>query len=167
MMLLAFKLKQSDLAKQIQSAGELDDASYKRMVQINNDFQKALMTPITIASFDPIYDSESNITEEDINLDSATQTRSYTYDDENQLLTADTPNVDYTYTYDQRNNRLTQRMVSTSPALDTTDYYTYNKEDELTAWERRTTQGQSVLEAYTFVYDELGDCVSRITTCQQ
>jgi YD repeat-containing protein len=117
------------------------------MVQINNDFQKALMTPITIASFDPTYDSESNITEEDMNLDSASQTRYYTYDDENQLLTADTPNVDYTYTYDQRNNRLTQRIVSTSPALANTDYYTYNKEDELTAWERRTTQGQTVVEA--------------------
>jgi RHS repeat-associated protein len=134
------------------------------MVQINNDFQKALMTPVTIASFDPTYDSESNITEEDMNLDSASQTRYYAYDDENQLLTADTPNVDYTYTYDQRNNRLTQRIVSTSPSLDTTDYYTYNKEDELTAWERRTTQGQTVLEAYTFVYNELGDCVSQTKT---
>ena len=44
LMLLAFKLKQSDLSAQIQEAGELDDASYKKMVQINNDFKKALMT---------------------------------------------------------------------------------------------------------------------------
>ena len=163
-MLLAFKLKQSDLAEQIQTAGELDDASYKRMVKINNDFQKALMTPVTIASFEPTYDSESNVTGEGINLNSVTQTRSYTYDAENQLLTADTPNVDYTYTYDQRNNRLTQRIVSTSPALDVTDYYSYNKEDELLTWERRNTQSQVVLEAYTFVYDNVGDCISQTKT---
>jgi YD repeat-containing protein len=164
LMLLAFKLKQSDLAEQIQTAGELDDASYKKMVKINNDFQKALMTPVTIASFEPTYDSESNVTGEGINLNSVTQTRSYTYDAENQLLTADTPNADYTYTYDQRNNRLTQRIVSTSPALDTTDYYSYNKEDELLTWERRNTQSQVVLEAYTFTYDNLGDCISQTKT---
>jgi hypothetical protein len=29
-MLLAFKLKQSDLAEQIQQAGELDDKAYKK-----------------------------------------------------------------------------------------------------------------------------------------
>jgi hypothetical protein len=61
MMLLAFKLKQSDLAEQIQTAGELDDASYKKMVKINNDFQKALMTPVTIVSFEPTYGDVSNI----------------------------------------------------------------------------------------------------------
>ena len=39
----------SDLAEQIQTAGELDDAGYKRLVQINNDFQKVIMTPLNIA----------------------------------------------------------------------------------------------------------------------
>lgn len=50
-MLLPFKLKQSDLADQIQQAGELVDKAYKRMVQINNVFKKAFLTSIAIVLF--------------------------------------------------------------------------------------------------------------------
>jgi uncharacterized membrane protein len=50
-MLLPFKLKQSDLADQIQQAGELVDKAYKRMVQINNVFKKAFLTFIAIVLF--------------------------------------------------------------------------------------------------------------------
>ena len=71
------------LFDQLIKEGEINDKVYRNMVYINNNFRESLLTPITVASFDPTYDSQSNVISDEITLGSSNKTVSYAYCNEN------------------------------------------------------------------------------------
>jgi RHS repeat-associated protein len=153
--------------RQLQKAegGQLKGKAWEAQVALLNWWRQALLTPITIASFSPVWDAGDRITEEEIVLGQQTQERNYTYDDDDQLLSAELPSGTYSYTYDERYNRLSQRIETLS--TDTTDFYTYNVADQLVERVRKDTTTQTILEEESFSYNEVGELISRTLTIGQ
>jgi len=153
--------------RQLQKAegGQLKGKAWEAQVALLNWWRQALLTPITIASFSPVWDAGDRITEEEIVLGQQNQERNYSYDDDDQLLSAELPSGTYSYTYDERYNRLSQRIETL--ATDTTDFYTYNEADQLVERVRKDTTTQTVLEEESFSYNEVGELISRTLTIGQ
>jgi RHS repeat-associated protein len=120
---------------------------------------------LRVHSFSPVWDAGDRITEEEIVLGQQTQERNYTYDDDDQLLSAELPSGTYSYTYDERYNRLSQRIETLS--TDTTDEYTYNEADQLVERVRKDTTTQTILEEESFSYNEVGELISRTLSIGQ
>jgi len=145
-----------------EEGGQLKGKAWEAQVALLNWWRQSLLTPITIASFSPVWDDGDRITEEEIVLGQQNQERSYTYDDDDQLLSAELPSGTFSYTYDERYNRLSQRIETLS--TDTTDFYTYNVADQLVERVRKDTSTQTVLEEESFSYNEVGELTSRTLT---
>ncbi|HOI25335.1 MAG TPA: RHS repeat-associated core domain-containing protein, partial [Caldisericia bacterium] len=153
--------------RQLQKAegGQLKGKAWEAQVALLNWWRQALLTPITIASFSPVWDAGDRISEEEIVLGQQNQERNYTYDDDDQLLSAELPSGTYSYTYDERYNRLSQRIETLS--TDTTDFYTYNVADQLVERVRKDTSTQNILEEESFSYNEVGELISRTLSIGQ
>ena len=161
--MLGWMLKQGENAQlKEQTDGQWKGRSWKGMVDSANWLRKMLLTPITIASFTPTWDAGNRMTQEVIVLPGQNQTRTYTYDDEDQLLTASILNRSETYTYDERHNRLTKRIQANN--TDTTDTYTMNIGDQLTDRVKKHTQSQVVIEEEEYAYSDNGHMTSRVLT---
>ena len=136
--MLSWTLKQGENAQlKEQTDGQWKGKSWQGMVDTSNWLRKMLLTPVTIASFTPTWDAGNRMTQEVVVLPGQNQTRTYTYDDEDQLLTASILNRSETYTYDEWHNRLTKRIQAGSS--DTTDSYTMNSGDQLTERVKKQT----------------------------
>ena len=165
-LLVHWHLHQAHLHRQIQAqGGKLKDQAWVTQVRLLNWWRKALLDPVTLASFTPLWDEGDRIIEENIHLGNASHDRFYQYDEDDQLLVAQLPHATYTYTYDERYNRLTQRIEATT--TDTTDEYTYNAADQLTLRVRKDTTTQATLEEESFSYNAVGEMVSRTLTIGQ
>jgi RHS repeat-associated protein len=160
--ILTWKLNQGTLETIKQKYGIDSEEAWEYQVAINNLFRLSALGDITIASFTPTYSAASRILTEEDFMDGTTTNYTYTRDNEDQLLTASTPSGTYTYTYDERNNRLTKRLVT--PSTDTTEYYTYNVADQMTAMTKKDTSTQTVIESYEYTYDNQGRRITKTKT---
>ncbi len=153
-MCIDYSLEQGTLESIQQTHGIDSPEAWAYQVQMNNRFRDHLLADVTIASFTPTYNAASRITAETDNINGQNRSYTYTRDNDDQLLTAVTPEGTYTFTYDERHNRLTKRLVT--PSSDTTEYYIYNVVDQMTAMTKKDTATQTVLLSYTYAYDNQG-----------
>ncbi len=159
-LMLDYTLQEGTLSQIAQKYGKGSDEAWKYRVQMNNRLRQAMLTDITVASFSPTYNAVSRITEEEDRIGNNVYAYEYTYDDDDQLLTAITPSATYTYSYDERNNRITQRIQTQQS--DTTEYYTYNVADQMLSMTRKDTQTQQILQQMSYSYDDQGRRIQQV-----
>jgi RHS repeat-associated protein len=159
-LMLDYTLQEGTLSQITQQYGRGSDEAWKYRVQMNNRLRQAMLTDITVASFSPTYNAVSRITEEEDRIGNNVYAYEYTYDDDDQLLTAITPSATYTYSYDERNNRSTQRIQTQQS--DTTEYYTYNVADQMLSMTRKDTQTQQILQQMSYSYDDQGRRIQQV-----
>ena len=159
---LEFELNKGKIAVLREKYGEHSEIVWAESVNTSNQYMKRLLDPITIASFSYTFNAVSRVTQVNQSINQVNKTYTYTRDNEDQVLSATTPDATYTYTFDERNNRLSQRIVAISS--DTTDTYVYNIADQLTSREKRHTANQQLIESFSYTYDSLGQLTQQTKT---
>ena len=102
------------------------------------------------------YNEDNNVSSITETVNGTTKTYSYTYDDDNRLISENADGITVTYTYDDL-GRLTQKQTKNGDTVIKTDSYTFTAS---TVGTNGTSSQVASYNGYTYTYDGNGNILS-------